>query len=193
MATAKTGRDARRPRKFMTIALGTPLVSHQGTMLALSKLAFGNPMTRRIPATLSVIVLALMQQACSPAPSAEDAAADIISMVNSGDSRALWEMTSTRSQGLLSEELTGAQSSAAGREALKSYLGLSDSEIENLTAEDYFVHMMATDPDWGVQQLELVRVEVNGDIARIFWQAEEADGLNILVKEQGQWRFDYDF
>ncbi len=154
----------------------------------------------RLSIPFAVVILALAQQACSRSHSVEDTAADIISAVNSGDSRALWAMTSTRSKNTLSEQLSGLKSNLAGREHLNRYLGLelSDSEIESLTAEDFFVHMMASDPGWGVQQLELVRVELvdvddDYEVARVIYQAEGKDGVNILIKEDGQWRFDYDF
>ena len=115
-------------------------------------------------------------------------------------------MTSTRSQNTLNEELRGLKSSSAGHAHLNRYLGLelSDSEIENLTAEEFFVHMMATDPNWGVQQLQIVRVQVvdadvDYEVARVLYQTQgvvgfdDIEGLYILIKEQGQWRLDYDF
>lgn len=135
-----------------------------------------------------IILIVGVFHGCSLGSSAEDDANEMIAAMNAGDTNAMWEFVSFDSRHRLAQQLSNNQNTASGRRLLRNSLGLDDAQIDTLTPRDYFGILMKADPGFGIRKVEILGVDVDGDTAKAYYRADDAEGVTNMVKEQGQWR-----
>jgi hypothetical protein len=119
---------------------------------------------------------------------AKEPAEKITQLLNQQAWETLWNMTAKESQSKTEQQLNRMRSSPAKRVMLADFLQISESEIDQLTPQSYFVSIMKIAAKNDPSPTQLISVDTNGDVAIVTTKKSGVKTESEMIKVGNDWK-----
>ncbi len=141
---------------------------------------------------VTIMMTIFLFAGCSQsAKGAKEASTEVIKLLNVKNYSEVWKRTTSTSKVKLTDILTNIKSAPNMKAMAAKTLGIQTDKMDTLTAEEYFIASM--NGDKRPEKVELVKVEEQGDIARVTTKRGTSQGILTFRKENGKWMLDMAF